>query len=352
MRIRLSIVVLLCAAAASAALADRETAEFSASRGDKALAARKFDEAESMYRRALDDDDTYLPARYGLAQALVGAGKSGPAVEELRRFVADARACAALPAEWKGSVAKAERQLADLDAAGTALRKIQSAYVEALVDLAQRWSSKDPILAERALRRALETRPDHPKAAELLAKLGRSAKGRVVDLFDGTSFEDWHLAVAPEWEVRDGEIVGTIQNATKYVWSTRTFEGDHDVRVEARLLEENTGTPFFALFAAFKSEYDHYTLGRIGGKLWWSESVAEGKPRDVAIVLPTQLRKPYDPKQWNSYEIQFRGDEVKALVNGDEIGKETRPQNRKGGSVGLVVQSAKVAFRKIQVELR
>src|SRR5262245_63548442 len=100
--------LLVCLAAT--AFADRETALFSTKRAEKSLAAKKFDEAESLYRKALEEDGTYLPAHYGLAQALVGLGRSGPAIEELRRFLDGAKADAALPADWKALVPKAEKQ--------------------------------------------------------------------------------------------------------------------------------------------------------------------------------------------------------------------------------------------------
>src|SRR6185436_19173943 len=216
--------------------ADRETAAFSSSRGDKALAAQKFEEAEALYRKALDEDGTYLPARYGVAQALLGSNRSGPAVEELRKFVADARACTSLPPEWKTAVAKAEKQLVELDAAGTALQKIQDSYVDGLIDLAQKWTSKDPSAAGRALRRVLALRPGHAKAAELLDKLGRSAGGDVFDLFDGTSLDQWEMSSglhAANWQVVDGTIVVTTQEtAGSYIRSKREFEGDFEVRAE------------------------------------------------------------------------------------------------------------------------
>jgi tetratricopeptide (TPR) repeat protein len=339
----------LCIAAA--AHADRETAQFSSGRGDKAIAAKKFEEAEGFYRKAIEEDETFLPARYGLAQALVGEGRSALAVETLRQFVDDIRSAPASPGEWKALGAKAQMQLADLDATGAALQRIQDAYVEVLVGIAQRWLAKDPAVAERALRRALKIRPDHPKAAEMIGKMGKAAGGQVFDLFDGTSLEQWELVNPSAWQVLDGAILATAQGHTYFIRSARSFEGDFDVRFEARLIDELSSKPYFAVMAAFKSDYDHYSFGRFGGNIWWSDSLTQGKPRDVAVLSPPQLKKPYDAKQWNWYELRFKGTEVRAYLNGDEVAKETRPEGRKDGFVGLVVQDVKVAFRKIQVEV-
>ncbi len=62
------------------------------------------------------------------------------------------------------------------------------------------------------------------------------------------------------------------------------------------------------------------------------------------------MKKPFNVFEWNTYELRFRSREVIALVNGDEIGREERPEWRPGGFVGILVQNLKVAFRKIEVE--
>lgn len=352
-RTTLLLAVLAASLFAAPASADRETAQFSSNRGDKAVAAKKYEEAEGLYRKAIEEDETYLPARYGLAQALLGEGQSAAAVEELRKFVDAAHAAAALPPEWKTVLAKAEKQLGDLDAAGTALQKIQDGYADALADLGQRWMAKDPLLAERALRRALKLHPAHAKATDLLAKMGKSANSEVIDLFDGTTLGGWESANPPTWSVADGEMVAAARDGTFYCRSLRVFEGDFDVHAEMRVVEEYAGQVYFGLMPCFKAEYDHYGFGCIRGKVWWSDTTdQQSKPRDIAYLTPNQLKKPFDPKQWNTFELRCRGKEVTALVNGDEVAKEPRPDSRKSGFVGLIAQSAKVAFRKIQVEVR
>jgi tetratricopeptide (TPR) repeat protein len=337
---------------ASVAPADRETAQFAAGRADKALAAKKWDEAESLYRKALEEDGTFLPAHYGLAQALLGAGKSAPGVEELRAFVDGVHAATSAPADWKALAAKAEKQMLGVDAAGAALQKIEDGYADALVELGRQWMTKDPVIAERALRRALKVKPGNPKAAELLEKMGKSANADVIDLFDGKSLNGWVSANAPEWQVVDGNLVGTAKDSTFGCRSERSFQGDFDVHFEAKLLEEYGGKTIFALTSCWKGDYDHYGVGFGRGKFWWFDFTGEGKNRTVADVAPTQMKKPFDPKEWNTYMLRYRGEEVTAFLNGEEIAKEARPERRKDGFVGILNQNGKVAFRKVQVELK
>ena len=85
----------------SAALADRATAEFQVSRGEKALQEKAWSRAGEFYRKALAEDPTLLPARYGLAQALLGEGLGAPGSEELRKFVTEVNASASAPPAWR-----------------------------------------------------------------------------------------------------------------------------------------------------------------------------------------------------------------------------------------------------------
>jgi tetratricopeptide (TPR) repeat protein len=341
--------VVLALLLAATALADRETAQFSASRGDKALAAKKFDEAEGLFQKALEEDATFLPAQYGLGQALIGQGKTAPAVDALRKFVADARATPSIAAEWKALLAKAEKQLTDLDAAGAAMQKVIDGYADNLAEFGQRWMTKDAPIAEKALRRALKLHPGHAKAAELLAKMGKSANSEVIELFNGKDLSTWDSANGPIWSVVDGELVVIARESAYGTRSLRSFEGDFDVIVEARQIESLPGLAVFAVTPGWKGEYDHYSFGCEAGKVTWNDETAERKDRAVPLSATS---KPFDAKEWNTFEIRLRGNEVTALVNGEVIGHEPRPESRRGGFVGLFVQDAKVAFRKVRVEVR
>src|SRR5947208_1106759 len=84
---RAAAAALLVVLAAGAALADRTSAEYLAQRADKALKARDFAGAQTLFRKALDEDATFLPAEEGLAEALLGAGDQAAGVEEYRKLL-------------------------------------------------------------------------------------------------------------------------------------------------------------------------------------------------------------------------------------------------------------------------
>lgn len=352
-RIAHAAALLAALALATVALADRETAAFSSGRADKAMAAKKYDEAESLYRKAIEEDATYLPARYGLAQALVGGGKSAVAVEELRKFVTDARADAALPAEWKPLLAKAEKQLGELDAAGAALQKIVDGYADALVDLAQRWMTKDSSVAERALRRALKLRPGMPRATELLEKMGKSAAGETVDLFNGKDLDGWQWAHAPSTQAIDGELVFDVKDKGITIRSDQAFEGSFDVRMEVKLIEAYAGLTVFELLPCWKGNFDHYSLGVEKDSVRFLDELGDStKERPIWSALHKNMKKPFDAREWHTFEVRLRGLEATALVDGEVVAKDNRPESRHGGFVGILVQNAHVAIRKVQVDRR
>jgi hypothetical protein len=87
-------------------------------------------------------------------------------------------------------------------------------------------------------------------------------------------------------------------------------------------------------------------------KLMFWDTLSDDQDREITNVLPSNLKKPFDSAQWNTFEMRFRSKEVTALVNGEVIGTDARPAHRQGGFIGLRVQNCKVAFRNVQVDRR
>jgi tetratricopeptide (TPR) repeat protein len=348
----LALALLALLAAAPAALADRATAEFFAGRGEKALQAKDWAGAEEHYRRSLQEDAGFHPARYGLAQALLGSGKTAPGIEELRKFSGDVRGDAGASAEWKALLARADRQLQDLDLAGAELRKVLDRYADDLAALARKWAPKDPATAARAARRILEIRPGDREATALLEKVGGSMKGPAVSLFNGRDFAEWDNPNTVVWTVEEGFIVGNARDGQYFARHTREFTGDFDVTLEARFLEERTGVPLLGVLSCFRGPYDRYYFGLLNRKVAFSDQEKDGEERTIAKRVLADVKTPVDPMGWNVYEVRFRGNEVTALVNGEVVGTDPRPARRDGGFVGVCVQDAKVAIRRLEVQPR
>jgi hypothetical protein len=261
------------------------------------------------------------------------------------------QAAADAPAEWKALAARASRQLEQVDVATAALEKIVQGYHDELLGLARKWMGKDDVGAEAALRRALLVRPGSRDAVALLSKMGRPVVPPTV-IFDGGSTEAFEKVRFPTWQVEDGFLIGDTRDGQFYIRTLRSFEGDFDVRVEARFLEQRSGSPYLALLACRKGDYDHYSVGVHSGDAYFLDMTAEGKAREIADVKPSNLKQSFDPMQWNTYEFRARAGEVVALINGEEFGREPRSPKRDGGFIGLVVQDARVAYRRVEVQPR
>ena len=341
-------IVLLVAAGATAVRADRETAEYFAKRGDKALAGDDHDEALDAYRRALGEDEHYLPARLGVARALLASDSREEGLAELRALVALFDG-ADVPKEWRKHRKAATSLLEDVDAAGANLAESVRKHCDELVAFARKWRKKDEDAAVAALRTALRLLPGHAAAATMIEELGHSAKGPPREMFDGT-LNGWIDMGPPDWQVQDGAIVGQIEDAGSIGRTVDVFEGDFDVSVEMRQIEEYAGPSLFVLAPTYDGRESHYSFGLIKGRFSLWEKAEGEEDRTVFTVNPPNE---FDETEWHRYELRFRGDRVQALVDGKSIGLDRkRPPERRGGFVGLKVQNVRAAFRNVIVTPR
>jgi hypothetical protein len=350
---RLVVGLALALLGAPLAAADRETAQFLAQRGDKALQAKTWPEAESLYRRALDEDATFLPARYGLAEALVGAGQKGPGLVEMRRFVDEAAQLRPLPTAWGTLVAKARKRLVEIDAVGGELDRMIDGHVEALLALAKRWQEKDPTVAVQAVDLALRLRPGHAVAEKMKQELQRDL-GVVEALFNGKDLSGWTGMGRDVWVVRDGILEGTPlpDLETAYLPRTETkFSGNFDVLMEAKIVEGGK-IPLFAIVAAMKADKDKLFFGMVKEDLCLWEYEGTKEYRERYARWQDNLEPKLDPSEWNVYELRFRAGKIHAVLNGKELFDYDRPASRDGGFVGLQLQDCKVAVKRVEIVRR
>jgi tetratricopeptide (TPR) repeat protein len=349
-RILIPVAVLLLAAVA--ALGDRKSAEFFSGRGDKALQGKDFAGAEEQFRRALQEDPAFVPARFGHAQALLGLARPAGAVTDLMKVVADVKADAAAPPDWKALAARAEKQLQELDASDAEFQKILDRHADDLVALARKWAGKDPAISERAARRALEVRPGDTAAEEILAKVDALPKGAPIQLFNGVDLKNWDRVEFPFWQVREGFIFGEVREGSKQLRTLEEFTGDYEVRMEARLVEERVGQDaMLQLLAGYRGEYDYVAIGLINRKVYFVDRTGDREKRILAAKTPiAEWKAPFDPTQFAVYTLRFHGEEVAAFVNGEAVGTDKRAERRMGGFIGIYAQGATVAFRKVEVQ--
>ena len=351
---RLGATLLLLVAAASAATADRAAADFFVQRAEKALKDRKWSDAQDLFRKALEEDERHVPARAGLGEALLATGNRSSALDAWRRALSDADATKPLPAPWSAIATRVRKRLADAEAASAALAQIVDRHVDRLMALAERSLEAEPDVTAGALREALRLRPGHPKAAEFFERIG-SPPGDWIPLFDGRTLAGWSVQEhSPYFRVVDGELIGALDKGMITILSERSFKGDFDLRLEAHFLERHEGLPGLSLGGAVKSQWQGTFLGVFGQEVnvrEWdgpeksAQSFSFGKP--IA-----DLETPFDPEEWHAYELRFRGKEVHVLIDGETIATIQRLAGREEGVVALVVQSAKVAMRKVEAMQR
>jgi len=341
--LRLVLAVVLLLAVAAPVLADRETATFFADRGEKALKDQDASGAEEHFRRALEEDADYAPARFGLARALIAAEMREDGVAELKQAVTQLGG----DPDWKATLKKARKLLDEIDRVGAELRGLVDAHVADLVSFAKKWMKKDVDAAVRALRAALRLRPGHAKAAQMIESLGLSAKGPPQSIFDGATLSGWVDMGPPTWKAENGVIVGDVKEGAYIDRSEAMFEGDFDVLMEARLLESYKGPSYFALCPTFDGRDGHYALGVLKGKFLFQEDVDADTDREFYNANPPH---DFETEDWHVYELRFRGKRVVALIDGQQIAVDSeRPDARSGGFIGLTCQDCRIEIRRVEV---
>lgn len=165
-------------ASTSARAGDPEMARFLL-KGAKADVAKKaFDAAFTKLQRAEAEDPTLLETVYWLAFVYERRDDPKAAVAAYRRFVAGmaSRKAGATSRDEAALVKKATERVNALAAGEGERRKLDDAFVEALLGFARGNLTKDPVTAAEALQHVVDLRPDHVEAKKLLARLGVSAK--------------------------------------------------------------------------------------------------------------------------------------------------------------------------------
>jgi hypothetical protein len=349
--LRLLVVLLLLLPGVGSLLADSETAQFVAQRADKALQAKAWADAESLYRKALEEDPKLLRARLGLAEALLGGGQRAAGLTELRRFAEEAGAAEA-SAGLAPLVAKAKKRLAELDADGTDLEKRIDGHVAALLAFAGRWKEKDPDVAATALDQLLLLKPGHEKATELRAGFEKKPSAATTQLFNGKDDKGWTWFKPPTWTVREGVIVAKAVNSSLLARTDTVYSGQFDVLMECRFTQFEGSNSIFALCPCWKSDDDMSRLGLRDGKVAWDEVIARERVEGYGQIAFGDLKPPLDVRLWNIYEMRYRKSDIFVFVNGKEVFKMSRPATRAEGFVALLVSNCAVEVRRVELVQR
>ena len=189
--------------------------------GRKAVAARKYDEAVPLLRRAQAEDPGLAEAVYWIGVVSDRQKDDAGSLAAYREYLAllEARGGEG-SAEEKKLRSLAEKRVDVLAAGEKELRKLEERVVDELMDFARLRSSRDPGIALQALERLLSGRPDHDAALTLREKLGgkpRPAK----------------IAAAGA-----GKEIAAVRIWLDFL-ADRTISGEH-IRYEGNLMEVDT----------------------------------------------------------------------------------------------------------------
>ncbi len=344
----LAVLLLALAFTMSPVLADMDDALDLAEEGDDAFKAKKYAAAIRLYGAALKAEPACLPARYGLGEALLATEQVKDAVLAFRQVVRETRASPGIPVAWKDYAPQAQDRLDEFDENGGELEGLIDAHVAKVMKLAVKYRTKDPDLADRALGVVLTLHPDHKRANEILGKLARKG-ARKEAIFDGKQIADWDGGRGQWWEVKDGVIVGETKGVATFIRNQKEITGNFDVIMEARIAKGYDKSPFIALMAAWKAEYDHTRYGTLSGALRWFEYKGEDDKDRVFMREADALKKPYDPAAWTLYELRYREEYIHAFLNGREVHKIERPKERSGGYVGILAQGCRAEIKRLDV---
>lgn len=346
--VRALVVLAALLAGASPCGADRASAGFYVQRGEKALREKDWTTAQEQFRKATVEDPDHIPAYAGLGEALIGGGDRAGGLQALRKALALADGGATYPAAWGGTVTRVRKRVTEVDTAGTALEKIVEKYVADLSAFGGRWVKKDLEAAERALGDLRKVRPADRRTKALADALAKLDEATWQPLFNGKDSEGWLYMDNDLWKIQQGTFACSTAEDAYGTRTKATFRGDYDVRVEARLIEKHHPKGFFGIMTGLRSNDEHSSLCVDAGRLLWLEHRAKDDRVARFDALADRLPKSFDGKAWTVYEIRIRGANVEFAVNGEVVTRFTRDAGRDEGAIGVKVERANAAFRRIE----
>jgi tetratricopeptide (TPR) repeat protein len=328
-----------------AAWADRTSAAALAEQARKAAEEGDAGRAEALWERATREDDTYLPARLGLAEAWLARGQVGTGLPALRAALEAAAAQPEAAGEWAADITRSRRRLAELDAAEAAVKARLAKHIEASLALAAKWSGKDPELARGALQRVLRLDPENAEAKRLMGTLGEGA-GRVVGLYNGRNAAGW-VGFGSGWKAGDGLIQGDVGPNGTAVATEEKHTGDFDFRAEIRLLEKR-GDPMMIGVALFRTGSDVTSFVFAEGKLHLADETSTGRT-SLLTLDAAALEPPLDLAAWNRFEVRVRGNKLTVHLNGKQVGEAARHEPNTPVQLGVRLQQGRAEFRALEL---
>lgn len=171
-------------------------------------------------------------------------------------------------------------------------------------------------------------------------------------LWDGTTFQGWHVAGKGDWKIEDRAIAGGHSKDEKEFGHlvTDAVYGDFTIRLKFKSETGNSGVYFrieekgFSGVSGFQAEVDpRHDIGGLyetNGRAW------------VVKPTPDQVKKWFKPGEWNEMTISAQGTRIKVAVNGQTSAEMDDAKGRRAGRIALQVhggQDVLVHFKDLEV---
>jgi hypothetical protein len=181
-----------------------------------------------------------------------------------------------------------------------------------------------------------------------------AAAERWTPLWDGRTFNGWHLTGKGEWTIMDGAIRGRqVKEQSEYGHLVSDLAcKDFTIRLKFKAVRGNSGLYFrieekgFSGVSGFQAEIDAENdvggLYETNGRSW----VSKPKPEDV--------KRWFKPGEWNEMTVAAKGGDIVVTVNGHKTSELTNDPGRTEGKFALQVhgaQDVEVWFKEIELKV-
>ena len=171
-------------------------------------------------------------------------------------------------------------------------------------------------------------------------------------LWDGKTFNGWHIIGKGEWKIIDGTIRGTHKKEEQefsHLVIDKRYR-DFTVRLKYKAVKGNSGLYFrieekgYSGVSGFQAEIDAEKdaggLYETNGRAW----VSQPKPEDV--------KRYFKPGEWNEMTVSAHGSHIVVHVNGIKSAELKDDPGRREGKFALQVhggQDCEVWFKDIEI---
>ena len=339
----------------SAWAGDQEVAKFLFAKGETALRAKQYADAEGYFRRALEEHTPFPEASYGHGVTLAKLNRTQEAIAAYRACISAVSAAKKPTPKWKTASNRAMRALKKLRKDFAALDKLGKKHIRDLLTFAQKHAKANPRWARRAYETVLTIDPGNATATAKLGKLPaddsptRNGKKKSwgKPLIKAGDLGNWDPGKTSVWHIRGSVITGASDDHEGYInWLEDTsIGGDYELRIKFRLIREHGGRRTIGFFVGD------------GRDTWWSIMLEgagtmsliryqDGRNSSVGV-------KTLDAVKWTSWhtlKIEVKKEHAKLFLD-DKLGLELDVERGQkfAGKFGLFIQAAKVEFKELEL---